>query len=164
MILAGWEKFACSELLNILMDCLTDEVKADKTRLNTVLPHFLERVSSNDLDLSPSAIEYIVRDSSVLDHTGAVVDLTAGAVVGHTCAAACVLPINCDALQMPHKFKRLLPLRVQFSKIPGRFSDSGGFFLRGVLSSHHDSSLRQRRAAYFRPVLRVRVLRGRAKI
>ena len=84
-ILAGWEKFACSELLNILMDCLTDEVKADKTRLNTVLLHFLERVSSNDLDLSPSAIEYIVRDSSVLDHTGAVVDLTAGAVVDHTC-------------------------------------------------------------------------------
>ena len=60
------------------MDCLTDEVKADKTRLNTVLLHFLERVSSNDL-------EYIVRDSSVLDHTGAVVDLTAGAVVDHTC-------------------------------------------------------------------------------
>ena len=65
--------------------CLTDAVKADKTRLNTVLLHFLERVSSNDLDLSPSALEYIVRDSSVLDHTGAVVDLTAGAVVDHTC-------------------------------------------------------------------------------
>jgi hypothetical protein len=53
VILAGWDKFACSELLNIFMDCLTDEVKADKTRLNTVLLHFLERDSSNDLDLSP---------------------------------------------------------------------------------------------------------------
>ena len=85
VILAGWEKFACSELRNILMDCLTDEVKADKTRLNTVLLHFLERVSSNDLDLSPSAIEYIVRDSSVLDHTGAVVGLAAGAGEDHIC-------------------------------------------------------------------------------
>ena len=85
MILARWDKFACSELLNILMDCLTDEVKADKTRLKTVLLHFLELVSCNDLDLSPSALEYIVRDSSVLDHTGVIVDLTAGAVVDHTC-------------------------------------------------------------------------------
>ncbi len=66
VILAEWEKFACSELFNSLTDCFTDEVKADKTRLNTVLLRFLERVSSNDLDLSPSALEYIVRDSSVL--------------------------------------------------------------------------------------------------